>query len=136
MSLTDPAAAGLPPIAAEHLPDDPATLRRMVLELLASLHEAQRDNAALRHRLDLLLRRLYGPRGERFDPSQALLFADMAAGQDAAAEPAPAAAAATPRRRCRPHGRRRLPQDLPREPRHHELPDPGVRDRPSLLPRA
>src|SRR5919199_6909948 len=108
MSLTDPAAAAPPPVAAEHLPDDPATLRRMVLELLASLHEAQRDNAALRHRLDLLLRRLYGPRGERFDPDQALLFPDLAAGPDAAPGPAPAepAAAPEPRRRCRPHGRR------------------------------
>jgi len=121
MSPTDPAAAAPPPVAAEHLPDDPATLRRMVLELLASLHEAQRDNAALRHRLDLLLRRLYGPRGERFDPSQALLFPELAAGQDTEAAPAPAEAAAQPRRRCRPHGRRRLPADLPRQPRHHEL---------------
>src|SRR5947209_10812898 len=104
MSLTDP-AAGLPPGAAEHLPDDPATLRRMVLELLASLHECQRDNEALRHRLDLLLRRLYGPRGERFDPSQALLFPEPAAGQD----PAEAATPAQPQPRCRAHGRRRLP---------------------------
>src|SRR5437763_4010704 len=120
MSLTDP-AAGLPPPGAEHLPDNPATLRRMVLELLASLHECQRDNEALRHRLDLLLRRLYGPRGERFDPSQALLFPEMAAGQDTAAAPAEAAAAATPKPRCRAHGRRRLPDHLPREPRPHEL---------------
>jgi len=119
MSLTDP-AAGLPPGAAEHLPDDPATLQRMVLELLASLHECQRDNEALRHRLDLLLRRLYGPRSERFDPSQSLLFPEMAAGQDTAAAP-PEAAPAQPQRRCRAHGRRRLPDHLPREPRHHEL---------------
>ena len=83
MSLTDPAAERAP-AAAEHLPDDPATLQRMVLELLASLHACQCDNEALRHRLDLLLRRLYGPRGERFDPSQSLLFPEMAAGQDTA----------------------------------------------------
>ena len=94
----------------------------MVLELLATLHQERHDKEALRHRLDLLLRRLYGPRGERFDPNQLLLFAEMAAGQDTApsrrAEPA---AAAKPQRRCRPHGRRRLPENLPREPRHHEL---------------
>ena len=59
--------------------------KRMVLELLASLHERDRDNEALRHRLNLLLRRLYGPRGERFDPNQPLLFAEMAEGQDTAA---------------------------------------------------
>ena len=48
MSLAD-SAAGLPPAAAEHLPDDVDTLKRMVLELPASLHEHRRDNEALRH---------------------------------------------------------------------------------------
>jgi transposase len=119
MSLPDPAAAGLPPPAAEHLPDDVATLRRMVLELLATLREQRRDNEALRHRLDLLLRRLYGPRGERHNPHQLLLFAETAAAGETA-PPEPAAAPPSPRR-CRPHGRRRLPEDLPRERRHHQL---------------
>src|SRR5262249_37042710 len=77
MSPAAPAAADLPPTDAEQLPDDVVTLKRMVLELLASLHERDRDNAALRHRLDLLLRRLYGPRGERIEPNQLLLFAEM-----------------------------------------------------------
>src|SRR5262245_31981723 len=121
MSLADP-AAGLPPTDAARLPDDVATLQRMVLELLASLREHRRDNEALRHRLGLLLRRLYGPRGERVNPDQLLLFADMAAGQDeATAAPTEPTAPTKPRRRCRPHGRRRLPDTLPREPRHHEL---------------
>jgi transposase len=121
MSLADPAAAGPPPAAAEHLPDDPATLKRMVLELLASLRERDRDIEALRHRLDLLLRRLYGPRSERINPDQLLLFAEPAASPDTAPAPPEPAAAAKPKRRCRPHGRRRLPESLPREPRHHEL---------------
>src|SRR5215472_11908701 len=120
MSLADP-AAGLPPTTAEQLPNDTATLKRMVLELLASLHQRDRDYEALRHRIGLLLRRLYGPRGERFDSNQLLLFAEMAAGQDAAPAPAEPPATDKPRRRCRPHGRRRLPDNLPREPRHHEL---------------
>jgi transposase len=120
MSLADP-ATGLPPTTAEQLPDDTATLKRMVLELVASLHERDRDIEGYRHRIDLLLRRLYGPRGERIDPHQLLLFAEMAAGQDTAPAPTEPAAAARPKRRCRPHGRRRLPDNLPREPRHHEL---------------
>ena len=119
MSLADP-AAGLPPTAAEQLPDDVATLKRMVLELLASLHERDRDIEGYRHRISLLLRRLYGPRGERIDPHQLLLFAEMATGQDTAQAPTEAAAD-KPKRRCQPHGRRRLPDNLPREPRHHEL---------------
>jgi transposase len=122
MSATDPVAVR-PPTTPEQLPDDVATLKRMVLELLASLHDQEHANAALRHRLDLLLRRLYGPRSERFDPTQPLLFAELAPGSDATAaapiEPAPKA----PKRRCRPHGRRRLPANLPRESRHHELPE-------------
>jgi transposase len=120
MSLADP-PADVPPTTAEQLPDDVATLKRMVLELLASCSEHRRDNEALRHRINLLLRRLYGPRGERSDPNQLLLFAEMAAGQDTAPTPTEPAAEAKTKRRCRPHGRRRLPDHLPREPRHHEL---------------
>jgi transposase len=120
MSLTD-FAAGLPPTTAEQLPDDTATLKRMVLELLASLHQRDRDYAAAQHRIDLLLRRLYGPRGERFNPDQLLLFAETAAGLETATEVPPAPAKDKPERRCRPHGRRRLPDNLPRESRHHEL---------------
>jgi transposase len=121
MSPADPAAAGLPPTAAEQLPDDLATLKRMVLELLASLHQRDRDIEGYLHRIDLLLRRLYGPRGERIDPNQLLMFAEMATGQDTAPAPPELAAGSKPKRRCRPHGRRRLPEHLPRESRHHEL---------------
>jgi transposase len=111
-----------PPIAAEHLPDDLATLKDMILELLATLQERNRDNEALRHRLELLLRRLYGPRSERVDPNQRSLFPEDAPGQDkpAAASTEPAAET-TPRRKCRPHGRRRLPEHLPRVLQHHTL---------------
>ncbi len=122
MSLTNPAVAGLTPTDAEHSPDDVATLKRMVLELLASLHERDRDIEGLRHRIHLLLHRLYGPRGERFDPDQLLLFPEMATGQDTSqAAPTEPPAPTEPQRRCRPHGRRRLPENLPREPRHSEL---------------
>ena len=110
-------------LTADDLPDDIATLKRLVLELMASLQEERQDKEALRHRLDLLLRRLYGPHGERFAPNQPWLFAELATGAD---NPAPAAAApseppARPKRRCRAHGRRRLPEHLRREACHHEL---------------
>jgi len=124
MSQTDPTPVQ-PPLTAEQLPDDPATLKRMILELLASLHDSQRDNESLRHRLDALLRRLYGPRAERYDPNQPLLFAELntvaqTAGAAGATPSEPATQHQT-KRRCKPHGRRRLPENLPREPRHHEL---------------
>jgi transposase len=121
MSFTGPAAGSVPLTAPEQLPDDLTTLKRMVLELLASLRERDRDYEALRHRLDLRLRRLYGPRGERFDPNQLLLFAEPVVSEDGAAPAADPAETTEPRRRCRPHGRRRMPENLPREPRHHEL---------------
>ena len=114
---SEPAPLGdttLPPL--EQLPNDPETLKRMILELLATLQQERRDKDELRHRLELLLRRLYGPRNERLDPNQPLLFDEPAAVPD----PAPVCASTSPRR-CRPHGRRPLPDNLPRRLVHHEL---------------
>jgi transposase len=108
----------------EQLPDDPLILKHMILELLATLKREQHDKQALRDRLDLLLRRLYGPKNERFNPDQLLLFDEPADSQNPAApEPATAAPAepAAPKRRGQPHGRKALPKDLPRKPVHHEL---------------
>src|SRR4051795_380494 len=58
------------------LPDDPAILQQMILELLAVLRDTRRQNDELQHRLDILLRRIYGPRTERFDRDQPLLIPD------------------------------------------------------------
>jgi transposase len=124
-SATEP----LPPLpSAELLPDDLGTLKSMILELLVTLRQRDRDLAEARQRVALLLRRLFGPRAERFHPNQQLLFAELVAGQDEPAnDPSLPAEPDTPepppkkRRRCRPHGRRRLPEHLPRRPVHHEL---------------
>src|SRR6516164_2448652 len=64
------------PDAAASLPDDPVILQQMIRELLDVLTQTRHENEQLQHRLDLLLRRLYGPRTERFDPNQPLLFPD------------------------------------------------------------
>jgi transposase len=105
------------------LPDDPAILKRMILELLATLHQERQDRTALRERIDRLLKRLYGPRGERFDPNQPLLFAELGDAADPAAGNPPEQPPTSAKRTCRPHGRRRMPEHLPREPLHHELPE-------------
>src|SRR5436190_9614203 len=112
----------------EDLPNDVAILKAMLIEVIVALRQERGHSESLQHRLDGLLRRLYGARNERYDPKQPWLFAEMAAaaGQspDAAALPTPPAEApqkAEAKRRCRPHGRRRLPAHLPHEPRHHEL---------------
>jgi transposase len=112
------ATAVEPPLTAEQLPNDPAVLKGMILELIASLRQRDRDHQALQHRLELLLRRLYGPRGERFNPNQRLLFTDPPAEQPTTPPPA---AEDKPKRKCRPHGRRRLPENLPRREQHHVL---------------
>jgi transposase len=109
----------------EHLPDDLETLKRMVLELLVTLRQERQDKDALRHRLSLLLKRLYGPRSERFDPNQPLLFEEPLQGQvpqsGAAPPQATASESSRKKRKCRPHGRGPIPKDLPRTPVHHVL---------------
>src|ERR1700745_3511909 len=86
-----PTPVPLLPDATAPLPDDPVILQQMVLELLDVLHRTRHENEQLQHRLDLLLRRLYGPRTERFDPNQPLLIPDAfdAADAPAAQDPPP-----------------------------------------------
>jgi transposase len=114
------------PIAnpAAALPDDPVILRQMILELLAAIRDERRQNEQLQHRLDVLLRRLYGPRTERFDPNQPLLIPD--AFNPAAPETSEAALPqpepdTPPANHARPHGRKALPKNLRRVPRVYEL---------------
>src|SRR5881628_151244 len=87
---TSTAAPEAPP-----LPDDPVILKRMIVELLDTLKTTRRQNDQLHHRLDQLLRRLYGPRAEKFDPSQPWLFPELqqAAPTETTAPPAEAVAA-------------------------------------------
>jgi transposase len=114
-------AGNLPLPTVEQLPDDRDTLKRMILELLATLRREQHDKQELRDRLDLLLRRLYGPRSERINPDQLLLFDEATAPPEPAAPPPVEPPPATKPRQSQPHGRQRLPKDLPRRPLHHEL---------------
>jgi transposase len=125
----EPLAAGNAPLPTlEQLPNDLATLKAMILELLVTLRQERQDKEGVQQRLHLLLQRLYGPKTERFHPDQLLLFAEGVASASAA-PPAPETAAApaaetvppTSPRRARPHGRRLLPANLPRRPVHHEL---------------
>ena len=127
----EPISVGNAPLPTpEQLPDDPETLKRMLIEVLATLQAERLDKDKLRHRIAMLLQQKYGPRTERFHPDQLLLFADWIA--DAAAANTANAAAANaqekesqakpgPRKPKTPHGRGPLPDKLPRHPRHHVL---------------
>ena len=116
----------------EQLPDDLDILKNMIVELVVTLRQRDRDLEQARQRVHLLLQRIYGPRSERFNPAQLLLFAldDAASASGTAASAAveqaadEAAADQAPRKRRRhKHGRRRLPDNLPRRPVHHQLSD-------------
>lgn len=111
------------------LPDDPAVLQRMVMELLTTLHDRDRRVEQLQHQLDQLLRRLFGPRAERIDPAQMKLFAELIGApagtapssgdpdQEDASSPSP------PESKRNGHGRRQLPTDLPRVQMTHDVPE-------------
>jgi transposase len=110
------------------LPNDVPTLHAMIVELLDALKKEQREREGLQQRLDLLLRRLYGPKAERFDPNQPWLLPDAAKTDDNAAAPPPVAVEAAnpvaPAKPKRPgHGRKPLPADLPRRRIEHTLPE-------------
>jgi transposase len=119
----DPKPQALTP---DHLPDDPILLKQMIAELLASLQASRQDNEQLRHRLDLLLRKMYGQSAERYDPNQPVLFAELAEvlqGQASTSEQTPNEQSPiehSPSKR-KGHGRRTLPGSLPRERVEHVL---------------
>lgn len=110
--------------------DAQALRRDLVEELREHLRASQRENARLRHQMDQLLRRLYGRKTERFDPSQTQLDLGPSSERrdddddDSTAPPAAPNPPAAGARRGR--GRRKLSRDLPRnrivlEPEAHEL---------------
>jgi transposase len=104
------------------LPNDPRVLQQMIVELLQALRRKDRDLEETRRRLDAYMRpRTMAP---TINPNQPLLFADAL--EPAAPEPAPTLAPAvekpiTRRGQCQPHGRRRPPAKLRREPKRYEL---------------
>jgi transposase len=97
----------------------------MIGQLLENLQTATRKISQMEHQLGQLLRRLYGRSSEKIDPKQMALFAELLKQLEAqspmAQEPPPAPPATTIPRKG--HGRRRIPDDLPRERVIHDLPE-------------
>jgi transposase len=128
--------------AADSLPTDLETAHQLIRELLETLRQQTVLNEHLQHQLEKLLRRLYGPRTEKLDPNQLLLFAHEileATGVDPAAAPSAADAKTTesvdqaePTKK-NGHGRKPLPKSLERRRKVHDVlpeqlpcPDCGV----------
>jgi transposase len=116
---------------ADPLPDDLETAHQLIRELLKTLAEQIHLNEKLQHQLEQLLRQRYGPKGERVDPAQLLLFAQEILAQ---AEPTPTptpAPTSEPTQAPTPtpsaakkkgHGRKPLPASLPRKPVLYDVP--------------
>lgn len=106
----------------ETLPGDLAACHAMILVQREQIETANRRMVQMEHRLDLLLRRIYGRSAEKLDSAQRLLFLDMLKELESEeATPAPEPPAATVPRRTHRHGRRRIPEDLPRQRVIHDL---------------
>lgn len=108
---------------APSIPDDLAACRALIETQQATIDEQHQQIDKLRHELELFKRYLFGQRRERFveDPRQEKLFA---MGEAAAIDQSPAAEVVdspAPSGRRRGHGRRRLPDSLPRRRIIHEL---------------
>lgn len=112
-----------PATPIETLPDDVAQCHEVIAhlkayndELSATLHEEQRARARLQHQVDMLLKHLYGPRAERIDPKQLILFAqELAAAEESTRPEALREEAPAPAPVKKGHGRKALPKDLPRQ---------------------
>jgi transposase len=117
---------------AAALPDDVPTLHAMIRELLDALKKEQHEREGVQQRLDLLLRKLYGPKAERFHPEQPWLLPEMAAeptteqlpSGESPGEESPGDDPTTnaPRKR-NGGGRKKLPESLPRIRIEHALPE-------------
>jgi len=107
----------------DHLPDDPTLLKGIVRELLATHHSQQRQIDQLTHRLDLLLKKVFGPRADQIDPRQLNLFeapsVELPPPPPLTASPPPSATT----EKKNGHGRRKLPENLKRETEIVDIPE-------------
>lgn len=96
-------------------------------EFIEQLRQRDHTIDGLQHRLQYLLRRLFGRSAEKVDPNQLLLFNELL-NTLAPETPAPQPATESPESCDSPkptngHGRRRLPANLEREQIVHDLPE-------------
>src|SRR5579864_1083641 len=108
--------------------DELATARMLITTLQDQVSTLQRENASLRHQLDVLCQRLFGKKSERVDPRQLQLALEQLANEPGpVTEPIEMDSGETPVRghtRRRPTGRRPLPAHLPRRRVEIDVPDP------------
>lgn len=102
------------------LPDDPAVLKQLVMQLLEELHKANERLQRQEHHMHLLLKRLYGSTSEKFDPRQGVLFDPLPAVEESAPGVSLPVSPPVSKKRDR-HGRGRIPEKIQREERVYDL---------------
>lgn len=85
----------------DHLPTDVTVLHGMIRELVTSLQTERRRNDQLVHRLDPLLKRVYGPRSDQLNPSQMTLFHEASDPSPSPPSPPPQPVVITPNPKTR-----------------------------------
>src|SRR5262245_28681682 len=103
-----------PPPPESNLPDDPAVLQGLVHELLATNRQQLRRIDQLEHRLDQLLKQVYGPRADKLNPDQLRMFGDGPPPDPGPPAPPPDDPGEPPSKKKPGHGRRALPANLHR----------------------
>jgi len=114
-------------------PDDLSLCHAIIAKQQEQLAASQRQIEQLKHQIDYLLRRTYGPRSERIDPNQLALFElSLSADEQApvpssadhrcAAVPAPVVNTASSSKR-NGHGRQRFPKHWPRRRKVIDIPE-------------
>jgi transposase len=113
-------------IDPNHLPNDLAALRQIVVGLLTEAEQRERKLRQLQHWLEQLLRARYGPSRERVDENQLFLFAaeilTQAGKTPPSSEESQASGSSSTSKPPRPgHGRGKLPKSLKRQRVVYEL---------------
>ena len=98
--------------SATLIDDDRDQLRRMNAELVETVVGQRRQIDELEHQIQLLLQRIYGPRSERINPDQPLLFDDPEGTPPPAPPPEEEEQPRKPQKRR--HGRKKLLSSLER----------------------
>jgi len=106
------------------LPEDLTLCHELIHQLHDTVLQSQRRMEKLEHQLARLLRARYGPRSERMDESQLMLFAKelLETEPGNASEVQGDEDVVSPRKTGRHRGRKPLPKNLPRKKLVHELP--------------
>ena len=111
------------PLDSAALPDDPAVLKQLLLQLVSMLRKETKRREEVERNMDLLLRKLTTPKSTLPAPGQKELFDTSELFEEPAAPPAtpPATSESEPRRKGRPHGRRKPPSHLEQTEVVHDL---------------